>query len=148
MQKWIEPFLEEKGFFVWLFIAAYLLFSMVSISLIQIALSLAFFSWLIFHVKQKSRPRFPSFFWPLLFYCGLSLLSSFRSVNPKISLIDSRELLLFLIVPITYTAISTERALIKANYFLLISGFASATYSLFTYLFLAEPGELVQLGLD
>lgn len=125
------------------FILLYLLFSMVSISLIQISLSLAFFCWLFLNIKQKSWPRFPSFFWPLLVYCMFSLLSSFKSVNPKISMVDSRELLLFLIVPITFTAISSEKSLKKVNYAFLISACASASYSLFTFLFLAEPGERI-----
>ncbi len=127
----------------WFFIVIYLLFSLVSISLIQIALSLAFFCWLFLNIKQRSWPRFPSFFWPLVLYCVFSLLSSFRSVNPKISLVDSRELLLFLIVPITFTVISSEKSLEKANYSLLISACASALYSLFFFFFLAEPGERI-----
>lgn len=143
MKKWLERFLEKSGFLVWLFIAVYLLFSMVSISLIQIALFLAFLCWFVFHLQQKRWPRFPSFFWPLVLYCALSLLSSFYSVNPKVSFIDSRELLLFLIVPITFTAISSEKSLKKANDFLLVSACASALYSLFTYIFIAEPGERI-----
>ncbi|UCE42332.1 MAG: O-antigen ligase family protein [Candidatus Aminicenantes bacterium] len=143
MKKFLGYFPKDTVFFVWFFIALYLLFSMVSISLIQIALSLAFLCWLILHIKQKKWPRFPPFFWPLLIYCVLSLLSSFRSVNPKISLTDSRELLLFFIVPITFTAITSEKGLKKANYFLLISACANALYALFTYFFLAEPGERI-----
>jgi O-antigen ligase len=143
MRKALRHFPENMAFFAWFFISVYLLFSMVSISLAQIALSLAFLCWSILCIKQKSWPRFPSFFWPLLLYCGLSLLSAFRSVNPKISFIDCRELLLFLIVPITFTAISSEKDLKNANYFLLISGYASALYSLFTYFFLAEPGDRI-----
>lgn len=127
----------------WFFIVIYLLFSLVSISLIQIALSLASFCWLFLIIKQKSWPRFPSFFWPLVLYCVFSLLSSFRSVNPKISLVDSRELLLFLIVPIAFTAISSEKSLEKANYSLLISACASSLYSLFIFFFLTEPGERI-----
>lgn len=128
---------------LWFFIVLYLLFSMISISIIQIALSLAFFCWLFLQIKQKSWPQFPSFFWPLVVYCALSLFSSFRSVNPEISLIDSRELLLFLVVPITFTAISSEKDLKKANFVLLISAGLSALYSLFVFLFMAEPGERI-----
>jgi O-antigen ligase len=128
---------------LWLFIVLYLLFSMISISIIQIALSLAFFCWLFLQIKQKSWPSFPLFFWPLVVYCALSLLSSFRSVNPEISLIDSRELLLFLIVPITFTAISSEKDMKKANFALLISASTSALYSLFVFIFIAEPGQRI-----
>jgi O-antigen ligase len=58
-------------------------------------------------------------------------------------MMDSRELLLFLIVPITFTAISSAKSLEKANYAFLISAYASALYSLFLFLFLAEPGERI-----
>lgn len=143
MKKILSLFSTDLSKFVWFFLAVYLLFSMVSISLNQIALSLAFCSWLFLLIKRKSWPRFPSFFWPLVFYCVLSLLSSFNSVNPEISLIDSRELLLFLIVPITFTAMTSEKGLKKANYALLLSAGASALYSLFVFFFIAEPGERI-----
>jgi len=143
MKKFSLNLPKDKSSLLWLFTVFYLLFSMISITIIQTALSLAFFVWLFLHIKQKSWPKFPHFFWPLLVYCGLSLLSSFRSVNPKISFIDSRELLLFLVVPITYTAIFSEKGLKKANIALLLSAYASALYSLYVFLFLAEPGERI-----
>jgi len=143
MKKPLLNLPKDISSLLWFFIALYLLFSMVSITLIQTFLSMAFFCWLFLHIKQKSRPRFPAFFWPLVAYCALSLLSSFRSVNPEISLVDSRELLLFLVVPITFTAISAEKGLKKANFLLLVSACASALYSLFDFLFLAEPGERI-----
>jgi O-antigen ligase len=58
-------------------------------------------------------------------------------------LIDSRELLLFLVVPITFTAISSEKSLKKANYSLLISAYISTLYALFVFLFLSEPGDRI-----
>jgi O-antigen ligase len=125
------------------FVLLYLLFSMVSISMIQIFLALALFFWLFLHIGQKRWPRFPGFFWPLLVYCLFSLLSSIRSVNPKISMVDSRELLLFLVVPIVYSALNSEKDLEKVKYALMISAFASIFYSLFTFFFLAEPGERI-----
>jgi len=143
MKTHLSYFPKDIPSFLLLFLLLFLLFSMVSISLIQIFLSVAFICWLFLHIKQKDWPRFPSFFWPLLAYCLFSLLSSLKSVNPKISMVDSRELLLFLVVPITFTAISSEKSLKKVNYAFLISACASASYSLFDFLFLAEPGERI-----
>lgn len=131
------------AFFLWLFILIYLLFSLISITLIQIALSLAFICWLFLHIQQKIWPKFPQFFWALVVYSVLSLFSSLRSVNPKISFVDSRELLLFLVVPITFAAISSVKDLKKANFALLISACISALYSFYVYLFLAEQGERI-----
>ncbi len=143
MKKNLLDLPKDLTSFLLFFLTLYLLFSMVSISLIQIFLSLAFFCWLFSQIQQKKWPRFPSFFWPLLVYCLFSLLSSLKSVNPKISLVDNRELLLFLVVPITYSALSSEKSLKKINYAFLISAFASISYSLFTFLFRAETGERI-----
>ena len=109
-----------------LFIALYLLFSMVSISLSQIFISLSLIFWIVILIREKQKFTFPSFFWPLLVYAALSLVSSFLSVNPEVSLKDSRELLLFLIVPIVYTSFYGEKVLKKANLALLASGYLSS----------------------
>jgi O-antigen ligase len=127
-----------------LFIALYLLFSMVSISLGQIFLSLALLFWIIMLIREKQRFIFPSFFWPLLVYTVLSLVSSFLSVNPEMSLKDCRELLLFLIIPIVYTGFSDEKLLKKANLALLASAYVSCLYSLLYFFFKASPGERIE----
>jgi O-antigen ligase len=116
-----------------LFIALYLLFSMVSISLSQIFLSCSLIFWIIVLIREKQKFIFPSFFWPLLVYAALSLVSSFLSVNPKISLKDSKELFLFLIIPIVYAGFSEEKVLKKANLALLASGYVSSLYYLFNH---------------
>jgi O-antigen ligase len=123
-----------------LFIALYLLFSLVSISLSQIFISLALIFWIIMLIREKQKFIFPSFFWPLLVYAALSLVSSFLSVNPEMSLKDSRELLLFLIIPIVYTGFSKENILKKANLALLASAYVSCLYSLFIFFFKSPPG--------
>lgn len=143
MKKLLSHLPKDLPSFLSLFVFLYLLFSFLSITLIQIVLSLAFFSWLFLHIKQKKWPEFPLFFWALVVYSGLSLLSSFFSRNPEISFFDNRELLLFLVVPITFSAISSEKNLKKAHLALLVSAYISTLYSLYVYLFLAEPGERI-----
>jgi len=135
-----------KGKILWIsllpiFIALYLLFSMISISASQIFLSLSLICWLIILIREKQKFTFPSFFWPLLVYAALSIVSSFMSVNPGVSLKDSKELLLFLIVPIVYTGFSEEKVLKKANLALLASAYLSCLYSLLYFFFKASPGE-------
>jgi len=126
-----------------LFIALYLLFSMVSISLSQIFISLSLIFWIVILIREKQKFIFPSFFWPILVYVALSLVSSFLSVNPEVSLKDSRELLLFLIVPIVYTGFYGEKVLKKANLALLASAYLGCLYSIFYFFFKASPGERV-----
>jgi len=138
----------DKGKTFWisllpLFLALYLLFSMVSISLSQIFLSFAFICWIVILIRKKQKFIFPSFFWPLIVYAVLSLISSFLSINPKASLKNSKELLLFLIVPIIYTAFPKENVLKKANLTLLASAYLSCLYSLFYFFFKAPPGERI-----
>jgi O-antigen ligase len=94
-------------------------------------------------IREKQKFIFPSFFWPLLAYAALSLISCFLSVNPEMSLKDSRELLLFLIVPIVYTGFSEEKVLKKANLALLASAYLSCLYSLFYFFSKASPGERI-----
>jgi O-antigen ligase len=138
----------SKGKNLWLsllplFIALYLLFSMVSISLSQIFLSLSLIFWIVILIREKQKFTFPSFFWPLLVYAALSLVSSFLSVNPEMSLKDSKELLLFLVVPIVYTGFYGEKVLKKANLALLASAYLGCLYSIFYFFFKASPGERV-----
>jgi O-antigen ligase len=124
-------------------IAFFLLFTMVSISLSQIFLFLAFVLWLFILIRDKQMPRFPSFFWPLLAYGLLSLLSSFFSVNPEISLKDSRELLLFLVIPIVYCGFTKEKTLRQTQLAFLASACLSILYSYFLFFFRSSPGERV-----
>jgi len=129
-----------KGKSIWvsllpIFIALYLLFSMISISASQIFLSLSFIFWIIMLIREKQRFTFPSFFWPLLAYIFLSLISALLSVNQKVSFKDSKELLLFFIVPIVYLGFTEIKTLKNANVALLISGYASSLYVIYTYFF-------------
>jgi len=144
----IKSFDYFKGKRIWvsflpIFIAFYLLFSMISISASQIFLSLSLICWIIMLIKEKQKFTFPTFFWPLLVYTGLSLISILFSVDPKASIKDSKELLLFIIVPIVYTAFQEENVLKKVNLALLASAFISCFYSLFFFIFKASHGEKV-----
>jgi O-antigen ligase len=148
MVEKIKDPIDTQGKLPWEFLfpiifSLYLLFSMVSISVSQIFLALSLFCWLVFLIKEKQKLLIPSFFWPLIVYSGLSIISSFRSVNTEISLKDSKELLLFLIVPIVYTGFRQANALKKASLALLASAYLCSLYSIFYFLFKAQPGERI-----
>jgi len=139
----------DKGKTFWisllpLFLAFYLLYSMISISLSQMFLSFALICWIVILIRKKQKFIFPSFFWPLIVYAVLSLVSSFLSVNPEASLKDSKELLLFLVVPMVYIGFFKERVLKKANLALLASAYLSCLYSFFYFFFKASPGERIE----
>ncbi len=139
-------FFKEKNLWITLLpllIALFLLFSMVSITGSQMFLSFSLVCWLIILIQKKQKFSFPSFFWPILAYVALSIISSFLSVNPEASLKDSKELLLFLIVPIVYTAFHGEKVLKKANLALLASAYLSCLYSIFYFIFKASRWERI-----
>ena len=139
-------FSKEKSLWIsilFLFIALYLLFSMVSISVSQIFLFFSLICWTIILIREKQKLIFPSFFWPLLVYAALSLISSLFSTSPENSLKDCRDLLLFLIVPIIYTGLRKEIAVKKANLALFVSAYVSCLYSIYYFFFRASPGERI-----
>jgi O-antigen ligase len=125
-------------------VALAVLFSFISISVTESFLTLALISLIILLIRKKLKLAFPAFFWPLLVYAGLSLVSSAFSVNPEMSLKDSRHLLLLLIVPIVYTAISRKEDLRLVMGAIFASALAGTFYSLWYYLFRADPGERVK----
>jgi len=142
-------FADFKGKTIWstllpIFIAFYLLFSMISISASQIFLFFSFIFWLGMLIKEKRKFTFPTFFWPIIAYIALSLLSAAFSVNPKISLKDSKELLLFLIVPIIYTGFFNIKKASKVNFALIVSGYTTCLYSFFFYFFKAKPWDRIE----
>ena len=73
--------------------------SIVAAQALFMALLLA---WLATLVRDRARPAAPPFFWPLVAYAAVTLISSAFSIDPIESIIDSRQLYLFLIVPVVY----------------------------------------------
>ncbi len=66
----------------------------------QTTFGLATLLWLYLTVREGRRPDVPPFFLPLMVYAGATLVSAAFSVDPYASLIDSRQLVLFLMVPV------------------------------------------------
>lgn len=73
-----------------------------SIAIAQILLAIAAVCWLVLVIVRREPFRVPYVFWPLAIYGGLTLLSAAFSVEPRASLIDCKQLVLFLLVPIVY----------------------------------------------
>jgi O-antigen ligase len=80
-----------------------------SIAAAQILLLVALVCWAAALVVRRERFEAPSFFWALLTYAGATLVSAALSPDPRASLIDSRQLVLLLIVPITYRFMTGTR---------------------------------------
>ena len=82
----------------------------VSIVLAQFLLAVMLVSWVASHVLGRSRLSAPPFFALLLAYCALTLVASAFSIDPIESFRDSKQLLLFAIVPAVYDIARGPRA--------------------------------------
>jgi O-antigen ligase len=103
-----------------------------SIAASQILLTVAVFCWLAVLIIDRERLQAPRFFWPLAVYAALTLVSAAFSIDPRASLIDCKQLVLFLIVPITYRFVTGARTSTMLTVVLSV-GAASAAFGIFQY---------------
>ncbi len=101
------PGLEAAAFATLLgFVAAL----QISIAAAGILLTFTVGLWLALLVRERERPAGPPFLTALLAYAAATLVSVAFSLDPGASLVDSREMLLFVVVPIVYRLARHERA--------------------------------------
>jgi O-antigen ligase len=81
-----------------------------SIAAAQILLALALICWITLLVIRRERVEAPSFFWPLLAYGAATLVSAALSPDPRTSLTDCKQLVLFLLVPLVYRFVNRQRS--------------------------------------
>lgn len=81
-----------------------------SIAAAQILLGLAVVAWLVRLRAEHRTFEAPSFFWPLAAYGVATLVSAGFSTNPAVSVVDTKQLFLFLIVPVVYDFARGRRA--------------------------------------
>jgi O-antigen ligase len=103
-----------------------------SIAVAQSLLAVALICWLLVIVIGRERVTAPRFFWPLLAYAGLTLISAAFSAQPALSLADSKQLVLFLIVPVTYRLVSGTRGVTMMTVIVSV-GAASAAFGIFQF---------------
>ena len=77
-----------------------------SIFVAQLLLGVTMALWVLVLSSEKRRPSAPRFAGPLALYAGATLLSAAFSSDPRTSLVDCKQLVLLLIVPITYELIT------------------------------------------
>jgi O-antigen ligase len=118
-------------------LALFLLFGFVaslqlSIAGANILLAATLLCWVALLVRDHTRPSAPRFFVPLLIYAGATLLATAFSRDPLASLIDSKQLLLFLIVPLVYDLARGSRANTVVDIIIAV-GAASAALGVIQY---------------
>jgi O-antigen ligase len=104
----------------------------ISIAAAGILLSLMLVCWVALLLRDRQMPAAPSFFLPLAAYAGITLVSSLFSANPIASLIDSKQLVLYLIVPAVYHIARGRRAATVLDVIVTV-GAASAAYGIVQY---------------
>ena len=72
-----------------------------SIAAANIFLGLSLLMWLVQAIATR-RLEVPRFFYPLAAYAALTLVSAAFSDDPNASFVDSKQLVLFLVVPMVY----------------------------------------------
>jgi O-antigen ligase len=110
-----------------------------SIAAAQILLTVAVVSWLASHITRSERLEAPPFFWPLVVYAALTLISAGFSIDPEESFTDSKQLVLLMLVPLTYDLARGARARSVLSIILTI-GAASAFVGIVQYAVLNFDG--------
>jgi O-antigen ligase len=107
----------------------------VSIAAADILLTLTTVLWLGLIVRKRERIVVPPMFWPLAAYGVATLIASMFSVDPRVSLVDSKQLVLLVIVPLVYRLLPGRRSLAVVDVIITV-GAMSATWGIIQYLIL------------
>ncbi len=121
--------LEQAGTLLIFGVAAGALFS---IAVSQIFLAAAIACWVALLIVRRESIEVPRFFWPLAAYAVITLVSAAASTDPVRSLIDSKQLVLFLVVPLVYRFVPGRRGASMVTV-LVTFGAISAAYGIFQY---------------
>jgi O-antigen ligase len=82
-----------------------------SIAIADIFLTLALMAWAVTLVVEHRRPSAPAWALPLALFAGWTVLSALVSAEPRASLVDCKQLVLFLIVPLVYELVDESWAI-------------------------------------
>ncbi len=115
--------LERAAFIALLLFAASL---QVSIAAAGILLTITALLWLALVVTRREHVAVPAMFWPLAAYAGYTLVSTFFSIDPRVSIRDDKQLLLFAIVPIAYRLARGSRALTVVDVVITVGALSAA----------------------
>jgi O-antigen ligase len=124
--------LERAALLVMLAFAATL---QISIAAADILLTIVVLLWITLLVRNHERMAVPPMFWPLAAYGVLTLVAAVFAVDPPTSLMRCKQLVLYVIVPLTYRLLRGRRAALATDVIITV-GALSATYGIIQYLIL------------
>ena len=115
--------LERAGYITLLLFVASL---QVSIAASQIFFAVTALLWLALVISRREQIEVPRMFWPLAAYAGYTLVATFFSIDPMISIRDDKQLLLFAIVPVAYRLLPGRRALTAVDVLITVGALSAA----------------------
>ncbi len=95
----------------WLALLAFVAALQASIFAAQVLLAVAGILWLILVVRNGERVEVPRVFWPLAVYALWTIIAALFAVDRGVSLRDTKQLVLFAIIPIAYRLLPGRRSL-------------------------------------
>ena len=98
----------------------------ISIAAAGILLTGALLAWAALLVRDRARPAAPAFMLPLILYAGATLASAAFSLDPMASFIDSKQLVLLLIVPMVYQVARGRNAALVIDVILAVGAVSAA----------------------
>jgi O-antigen ligase len=116
----------------WLTLLAFAAALQLSIFAAQILLTITAALWIALVIRNRERIDVPGMFWPLAAYAAATLVAAVFSIDPRTSLIDCKQLLLFAIVPIAYRLLPGRRTLQLVDVVITV-GAIEATYGIVQY---------------
>jgi O-antigen ligase len=103
-----------------------------SIAAAQSLLALAAVLVIILVIRDRERIEVPRMFWPLAAYAAITLVAAAFSIAPDVSLWDSKQLVLFVVVPLTYRLFRGGRSLTAVDVVITV-GALHAAYGVIQY---------------
>jgi putative inorganic carbon (hco3(-)) transporter len=99
----------------WLATMAFIGALQVSIFAAQLLLAVTGVLWLVLVVRNRESIEVPRMFWPLALYAAWTLVSATFAVDRMQSILDTKQLLLFLIIPIAYRLLPGRLSLVAVD---------------------------------
>jgi O-antigen ligase len=116
----------------WLALMAFIAALQVSIGVAQALLALTGILWLTLVLRNREKVEVPWMFWPLAAYAAATLVSALFAVDRAVSLRDTKQLLLFAIIPIAYRLLPGRRTLAAVDVIITI-GALEALFAIVQY---------------
>jgi O-antigen ligase len=116
----------------WLALLAFAASLQVSIFAAGVLLTVTAVLWLALVIRNHERIEVPGMFWPLAAYAAVTMISAYFAVDQGVSFRDTKQLVLFAIVPIAYRLLPGRRSLTAVDVIITV-GALEAIYGIVQY---------------